>query len=178
MEIVGHFPRNPQLLEQEIKRIKKEFDSHPFIKKELRKIRKGEYSQTVRENIYNYLKIQEKDATYITLDGKIGTINEYEEINCSLDLLATIENYIKLASQGKYRAAGFYICSISDVIRYTLLEQSGDLKLFKSKHDILKVIRNYFARKKDEKDFFIPCEISKIYSLKKFREKYHQFFQY
>lgn len=177
IEIVGSFPRNPEMLKKEIKRIKDEYDSYPEIKKELRKIKKGVDVETVRDNIYSCLTIKDQNTTYITLDGEIKTVNEYGRIDCSIELLATIENYIKLASQYRYQNPSGYICSISDVIRYTLLEESGDLKNFKSNNDILKVIRNYFDRKKEEKNFYIPLEQSKIYSLKKFREKYYQFFK-
>lgn len=41
IEILGYFPRNYECLEKEIKRIKKEYDNHEYIKSQLRKIKKG-----------------------------------------------------------------------------------------------------------------------------------------
>ena len=124
------------------------------------------------------MRNKSSEQTYITLDGEFITKdNDLIIEDFSPELIQTINNYIKLASQDRYKEYG-YIISISDVIRYTLLEISGELKYFENSTDILKVINTFFERRKTQNRFYVSNEISPVYNLSSFKEKYIQFFKH
>lgn len=172
-EIVGYFPYNYEKLELEIKRIKDEYNAHPFIQKQLRKIKKGRPLIYIKNALIQYLTNIDELELYITLDGEIEYAKNPGIINdVSMELLSVINNYIK------FKSAGYYF-TISDIIRYTLLEISGDLKLYQQNKtedsDILKVIYNDFARRKGCKRFSDISDVCVLYKTKDFIEKYNLF---
>ena len=178
IEIIGYFPQDYKSLNKEIKRIREEYNNHKYIKEQLRKIKKGVNIEEIQQNIYNYMRNKSSEQTYITLDGEFITKdNDLIIEDFSPELIQTINNYIKLASQDRYKEYG-YIISISDVIRYTLLEISGELKYFENSTDILKVINTFFERRKTQNRFYVSNEISPVYNLSSFKEKYIQFFKH
>ncbi len=172
-EIVGYFPYNYEKLELEIKRIKNEYNAHPFIHKLLRKIKKGKQLRYIKYSLFQYLSNRDELELYITLGGEVECIKNPGIINdVSMELLNVINNYIK------FKSAGYYF-TISDIIRYTLLEISGDLKLYQQDvtedFDILKNIYNDFARRKGCKRFSDIREICCLYKTQDFIEKYNLF---
>lgn len=180
-EITGYFPIDSQRLNIEIQRIKDEYSKHTFIRNELRKIMKGEDKENVRKNVYKYLTENKNTETYITLDDcfTVNTNGYIDDI--SIDLLATINNYIDLKALPIYKDASSRF-GISDVILYTLLEKSGDLKLYEKQNknskkydfDILKEIHHDFKKRGEKPYKSITTSIlnNDLY----FKKKYKEFF--
>lgn len=177
-EILGYFPYNYEKLEMEIKKIKDEYNSYPFIQQQLREIVQGEDRDTVKKNIFDYFANKKDTETYVTLDNTFERSGQYGVItDISEELLHVIDNYIKFKPD--YYDMHDKNFSLKSIILYTLLERSGDIDMYTkrfSKDCFFKNLYIDFNRRKHSNKFFNPDKICFIYNTKDFIGKYHLFF--
>lgn len=188
----GYFPQTKEGLQNCIKRYENMLNEYPEIKKIIKayKNRLGTSDNTttlefiekykkpisrkkinaLKQYIWDYLKEKNSVSSFITLEN--DKINEFDSPSYNeeiTELYSILVNYIDLLAEN-------HMISFSHSIKYTLLEQSGNLHLFEIAELKEDSLRKFFARKKDNDKFSTEAKPFKIYAEKEFTEKYNKLF--
>lgn len=177
-EITGDFPQTKDGLQNCIKKYENMLNEYPEIVSVLRDLKRYMRNPEdkkikhkinifkIKKEIYEILNTKENETLYIT--SKDTFIETFVNDDISI-LYPILSNYIDLIIEN-------YVVTFSQAVMFTMLEQSGNIKLFTECELKPEAIKKFFARKTNNEKFITEEKIFKIYTEKEFTEKYNKLF--